>query len=462
MSFGKAIDQAIKESNMSISELHKKSGLARSMIYAIIDNKRRLTPKNNGSLISPFCFPESFVPDLFRRYLASELNEEELAAWDALLAGLRGEFADSVKHHPDFSFTACDFEKKQVYYGAADVLNAIGYAVNRGTDNVLANFPFDGELPALVYQAYAAGNIKPVWHVICLDRLSPAMKLQSLFMAVSFAEAGINTGIEHRKGGAYDSFLLTDDYFIEYMDDFSQATVLPARMAPQSVPARFTAAEQLSFRFSSVAESVLRNENATFNGGLASWFGYVTSFPLVFAKKEFVQAALSASLSGTADALTMANGLEKHFAITTVSDAQWRSLMTDDDLDDFFLNGTVREAPKELFPQGAPKEVRIGLAEPFLHTPGYDLTVIQSKYFGKLKQFFTANAASVTLLGVYGGDVNAPGAYTDIRVILNDASLSRLCEKLTDYFTHSYYCMPKEFGDIWLSQRLEVLKGGII
>ena len=59
---------------------------------------------------------------------------------------------------------------------------------------------------------------------------------------------------------------------------------------------------------------------------------------------------------------------------------------------------------------------------------------------------------------MFGGDGNAPGAFTDIRVILNDANLSRLCEKLTDYFVHSYYCMPKEFGDVWLSQRLEVLK----
>lgn len=461
MTFGETLAQAIRESDISISELNKKSGLARSMIYAIIDNKRRLTPKNNGRLISPNCFSESVVPELFRSYLASELDAEELAAWDALLAGLRGEFADRVKNHPPFTFTACDFEKDQVYYGAGEVINAIGYAVNRGTDVVLTNFPFDGEVPALIYQAYAAGNIKTVRHVVCLDGLSPAMKLQSLFTAVLFAEAGINTGIENRSGGAYDSFLLTDDYFIEYMDDFSQATVLPARMAPLSVHARFTAAEEISFRFNSVADSVLRNENVTFSGGLASWFGYVTSFPLVFAKKEFVQAALSAALSGTADALTMTNGLEKHFAMTTVSGAKWRSIMTDADLDDFFKNGTVREAPKELFPQGAPTEVRIGLAEPFLHTPGYELTIILSKYFGELRSFFTANAGGVSLLGVFGGDFNAPGAYTDIRVILNDANLSRLCEKLSDYFIHSYYCMPKEFSDLWLRQWLEVLQGRI-
>ena len=458
MTFSAALDKAIQDEKISISELYKKTGLARSMIYSIIDNKRRLTPKNNGKLISPYCFPESVVPGLFRSYLESELSGEELAAWDTLLAGLRGEWADRVKKHPDFTFSPCDFEEQQVFYGAKEVLGAIGGAIERGTGSVLSNFPFDGEVPALIYQAYQRKKIKTVRHMICLDGLSPAQKLQALFMAVPFAEAGINTRLENRRGGAYDSFLLTDDYFIEYMDDLSQATVLPARMAPLAVQARFSGAEQLSFRFCSVADSVLGNENAPFNSGLASWFGYVTSFPLVFAKKEFVQASLSALLSGTTDALTMSNGLEKHFEIAAVGDVKWRSLMTDDDLDDFFQNGTVREAPRELFPHGATPEVRIGLAEPFLHTPGYDLSIVRSKYFGALKQFFTANAAGVTLLGVFGGDGNAPGAFTDIRVILNDANLSRLCEKLTDYFVHSYYCMPKEFGDVWLSQRLEVLK----
>ena len=66
MTFGETLAQAIRESDISISELNKKSGLARSMIYAIIDNKRRLTPKNNGRLISPNCFSESVVPELFR------------------------------------------------------------------------------------------------------------------------------------------------------------------------------------------------------------------------------------------------------------------------------------------------------------------------------------------------------------------------------------------------------------
>ena len=105
--------------------------------------------------------------------------------------------------------------------------------------------------------------------------------------------------------------------------------------------------------------------------------------------------------------------------------------------------------------------MRIGLAKPFLAAPGYDLTVILTKYFGKLRQFFTANKTGISLLGVSGGDLTAPGAFTDIRVILNDADLSRLCEKLTEYFTHSYYCMSREFGNTWLSQRLEVLQSGL-
>ncbi|MBQ7248656.1 MAG: hypothetical protein IJS21_01345 [Deltaproteobacteria bacterium] len=343
------------------------------------------------------------------------------------------------------------------------MINAIGCAVNKGTDSILSNFRFEGELPALIYQAYQGKKIKPLRHLICLEGLSPAKKLQALFMAVPFSENNINSQMEISGGGgsAYDCFLLTCDYYIEYMNDLSQAIVLPAHMAPRSGDARFAAAKAISFRFNSVAESVLRNENATFLNGLASWFGYAMSFPLVFAKKEFVQAGLSASLSETSDALTMANGLEKHFVITTGNATKWHTLMTDEDLDDFFQNGTIKEAPRELFPQGAPPEVRIGLAKPFLAAPGYDLTVILTKHFGKLRQFFTANKTGISLLGVSGGDLTAPRAFTDIRVILNDADLSRMCEKLTEYFTHSYYCMSREFGNTWLSQRLEVLQSGL-
>lgn len=461
MTFGETLEQIIKEEQISISELNKKSGLARSLIYSIIANKRRLTPKNNGRLISPYCFRESVVPSLFRSYIASELNAEELAAWDVLFSGLRGKFADFVKTPLNEPFSSCDFKQQQVFFGERDVINAIFTTIANGTDALLSNFSFDGKIPALIYQAHAAGKINTVRHIVCLDGLSPAKKLQAIFMAVPFAEAGIDTGLENRNGGAFDRFILTDDWFIQYMDDLSQVTVLPASMAPQSINERFAAAEKLSFRFNSVAESVMQNENAPLTTGLNSWFGYTTSFPLVFAKKEFVQASLSSPLSKTADALTIANGLEAHFAITTANESKWRSMMTDDALDDFFRYGTVHEAPKELFPNGATPEVRVGLAEPFLYTPGYDLTVIHSKYFGELKQYFTSNAAGITLLGVFGGDINEPGSFTDIRIILNDGNLSRLCEKLTDYFVNSYYCMTKELGNIWILQRLEVLKGKI-
>ena len=61
MTFGETLAQAIRDEHISISGLHKKSGLARPLIYSIIDNKRRLTPMNNGKLINPFCFPENAI-----------------------------------------------------------------------------------------------------------------------------------------------------------------------------------------------------------------------------------------------------------------------------------------------------------------------------------------------------------------------------------------------------------------
>lgn len=459
MTFGEKLKSITETEKLSVSGLFKKTGLQRSLIYAIMRGERRLTPENCGRLINPICFPDEIVPGLFLSYLESELGPEELDAWNVFLSGLRGETAEEIKKHRAFDFPAFDIKTNQVYYGQDEVFAAIGSVIYKGTDSLMSDFAFDGELPALIFNAYISDKIKNVRHVVRFDGLAPAKKLKSLFAAVAFAEAGIDTGILNLGGAAYDSFILTDDYFIEYMDDLSQAVIYPANVAPRTLADRIGSAETITFRFSDVAESVMKNEYVSGSGGKNSWFGFPTQFPLVFATKENVLESLNPALLDSVDALTMANGLEKHFSVTTAGTSDWHSLMTDSAVDDFFEHGTLTEAPKILFPNGASVNTRICMAEPFLNTPGYKLTIILSKYFGELRQYLTANDTGIQLFGVSEGVMATPYAFTDIRVILNDQKLSKLCKKLTDYFSNSYYCMSDSIGKSFLAQRISVMKG---
>lgn len=459
MTFGEKLNDVIKSENISVSGLYKKTGLQRSMLYAIMRGDRRLTPENAGRLINTICFPEKDVLSLFGSYIESELSAQELDAWRVFMSGLRGALSDEIKKGRAHRAPRQDIGNDRVFYGAENVIGAIGSALDRPSASLISDFRFDGEIPALVYDAYIHGKVGAVEHVIRLDDLTPAQKLRSLFCAVVFAEAGIATGIHNRGGDAYDSFILTDDHFILYMDDLSQASVFPAGTAPLGLAERMRATQKITFRFADVADSVLKNEYIVGSGAHGSWLGFATSFPLVFASKENVLESLSPDLLGNPDALTMANGLEGHFSVTTSGMIGWHSLMTDAAVEDFFKNGTVHEAPKELFPRGASIDTRIDLAKPFLHTPDYKLTILQSKYFGELKQYLTANDSSVQFFGVSGGDPDAAGAFTDIRVILNDPQISRLIKKFTVYLTNSYFCMPESVGNKYLSQRISVLEG---
>lgn len=461
MSFGKELQNTINSEHISVSGLFKKTGIQRSLLYAVMRGDRRLTPENCGKLINSSCFPNAAVPGLFNSYLRLELTTEELEAWDVFIAGLRGEIAAELTKRRERSFPVRELENGRVYYGADEVTGAIGCALDKGTDAVLSDFAFEGEIPALVLEAYRSGRIKNVGHVVRFDGLSPAKKLRSLFMAVPFAEAGIDTKLYDLGGAAYDSFILTDDHFIEYMDDLSQAVVHPADSAPRSLADRIGAAENITFRFRDIADSVMRNEYISGKIGNIEWFGFTTSFPLVFASKDNVLESLDPVLRGTADALTMANGLEQHFKVTTAGITNWHSLMTDSAVDDFFKNGTLLEASKALFPGGASENTRISMAKPFLNTPGFTLTLIQSKFFGELKQYVTANNSDLQFFGITGGTMDTPYAFTNIRVILNDPKLSQLCKKLTEYFTNSYFCMSDDVAKLFISQRISVLKGMI-
>lgn len=461
MTFGEILQKTVESEHISVSGLFKKTGIQRSLIYAVMRGDRRLTPENCGKLINSSCFPNASVPGLFDSYLHSELEPEELEAWDVLLSGLRGEIADEATEQREYPAAGPVPEKRPVCYGKDEVIAAIGYALNKGTELLLSDFAFAGDIPAMVYGAYRSGSVGRVEHVVRFSGLTPAEKLRSLFMSVPFAEAGIDTKIYDLGGAAYDSFMLTDDFFIEYMDDLSQAAVYPADAAPRTLAEKVGAARTLTFRFGNIAESVMKNEYLDGKAGKIEWFGFATSFPLVFASRDNVLESLNPVLRGSADALTMANGLEKHFRVTTAGITGWHSIMTDSAVDDFFKNGTLMEASKTLFPDGASENTRISMAEPFLSTPGYTLTLIQSKYFGELKQYITANDSDIQFFGISGGTINTPDAFTDIRVILNDPKLSRLCKKLTLYFTNSYFCMSDEMAKLFISQRISVLKGMI-
>ncbi|MCR5690483.1 MAG: hypothetical protein K6G71_09565 [Clostridiales bacterium] len=461
MTFGETLQKTVESEHISVSGLFKKTGIQRSLIYAVMRGDRRLTPENCGKLINSSCFPNAAVPGLFDSYLHSELEPEELEAWDVLLSGLRGEIADEATEQREYPAAGPVHEKRPVCYGKDEVIAAIGYALNKGTELLLSDFAFAGDIPSMVYGAYRSGSVGRVEHVVRFSGLTPAEKLRSLFMSVPFAEAGIDTKINELGGAAYDSFMLTDDFFIEYMDDLSQAAVYPADAAPRTLAEKVGAARTLTFRFGNIAESVLKNEYMDGAVGKNAWFGFTTSFPLVFASKENVISSLDPAFLKSAEAQTAANGLEEHFRVTTAGITGWHSLMTDSAVDDFFKSGTVKEAPKTLFPNGASVSARVDLAEPFLSAPGYTLTLIRSGIFGEVKQYLTANDSDIQFFGVSRDTTDKPEAFTDIRVILNDPKLSMLCRKLTEYFTNSYYCMSDDMGKLFISQRISVLKGMI-
>ncbi|MBR5426901.1 MAG: helix-turn-helix transcriptional regulator [Clostridia bacterium] len=459
MEFGAALRRYIEKNGLSVSELSRKSGVTRTLIYAIMNGERRLVPENSGRLISPRCFPAEDIEPLYQCWLENELTDEEIAVYRVLLRGLRGEIADGVcgadlRYSPD-----AVVPENTVLRGRDSVLGAIAAAVNAGTKSLISNFAFDDAVSPLIRRAIAENRVGSVLHTVCFDGSEPARKLRDMFAALAFAEIGIKTKIDDRTGGAWDSYLLTDRHFIQYNNDFSQALVLPAADAPDGLAERYGSSKDFTVKYDGVFDSVIMNEMEQPTAGPRDLFAVTDVISECFVSKKGILCSLSPAVPEKEKKIIV-QGLKNHFEIILGPDFYkqkmtntLRCAIPDTAIADFVDRGRIKDAPAWFFPN-VPCDVRAEMLAPFIKRANASVSVIDTKRFGRLRTNIEGNSKNLTLVGVLGGDIEAPNAFKDIRVTYGDSILSGMVMKVFDCFIHSHFCMEKNESSAFIEQQL--------
>lgn len=459
MTFGKILESYIEKNNLTVSELSRRSGVTRTLIHAIINGKRRLVPENSGKLIHPRIFPPEDLTALYDCYLSSELTEQEVSFFHMMISGLRGEIADQIKNRAVAVAPIGALSNGAVLRGRENVLGAIAFAVNSGTERLISNFAFDEDVSALIYRAYADKKIASVCHTVRFGEEEPARKLRFLFMALAFAELGVKTKIDARSGGVWDHFLLTDKYFIQYDCVLSHALVLSPEQAPQDLPERYDNSRDLTVIFKDVFDSVISNEMEQPSAGQRDFYSVSDVVSECFVTQEGVLRSLSPDVPEK-ERRIIVQGLKNHYDIIFGPDFfkekganTLRCAIPDTDIVDFAEHGRIKEAPAWFFPN-VPYDVRAEILKPFIERSNASISVINSEYFGPIKTNVEGNTLNLTLAGVSGGDINAPNAFKDIRVVCGDRAVIDMAMKTFQFFINSYYCMGKEESAIFIRQQL--------
>ena len=465
MEFREHLKQAIDNNPLTISEISKRSGIVRTLIHAIMNGDRRLVPEKSGKLINPRCFSMAVAESLYKSYLTSELTGLELAVFSELIKGLRGETAEYVRKFtpPNPPLHTRIHTQTNIYdtvlRGRENVLGAIAGALLSGTNRLVSDFAFDDVISPLIYRAYMDNKIGSAVHTLCLKNLEPDQKLKSLFAALAFAEAGMETKLDERTGGAWDSYILTDSCFIQYNNDLSQALILPAADAPDRLSELNGVAGDMTIVFKGVFDAVISNEMELPVAGHRDLFAISDVISECFVSNESVLRSLSSEVPQQ-ERMILAQGLRNHFEIILGRDFYegtksntLRCAIPDTAIVEFAEKGRIKDAPEYFFPD-VPYDVRAEMLSPFLSHPNASISVIDSRYFGRMRTNIEGNSENLTLVGVSGGDIDAPEAFKDIRVVLRDRDLSAMVMKVFRYFINSYYCMEKTVGDAFIRHQI--------
>ena len=403
------------------------------------------------------------IKPLYKRYIESELNEQEAEVYRILLSGLKGEIADSVRG-ADLDPTAySDTPVNSVIHGRDNVVAAVYQAVTKGTEKLVSNFDFDTDISPIVYRAFAEKKIGRIIHTVSFAGTQPAEKLKRLFYVLAFAEAGIDTYADNRNGSAWDSFILTDNCFIEYNNDLEQAIILPPENAPKGLFDHYDGTDGIAVQFRDAFDVVFKNEMSEPATGNRLFFSFANYVPPCFGDKNDVMRSIADNVPEKEKQI-IANGLRVHYELLFGRDFYEGSMsntlscaITDTVITDFVKKGRINDVPEYLFPF-VPFDVRANLLRPFTTRHNASIAVIYSKFFGKLKVYIEAFKGCLVLNGISGGDINAPGAFNDIRVINHDQDLIDTVIKAFYYFTNSYYCMDKSLGTTFLKHQVIALE----
>lgn len=465
--FREALKLCMDKNGLTVSELSRKSGVTRTLIHAILNGTRRLVPQKFGTMINRRFFPSEDCEQLFGAYLSEELTQEERSLFREMLCGLRGETADEIRgvghgaapSFPDLPHAGVG----TVIHGRDGVVGAIARVVCEGTEKFISDFDFDGVISPIVLRAYADKKIGSVTHPVRLGGANgtydPAKKLKNLFAALAFAEAGIATTEDDRGGGAWDRYILTDRYFIQYSSDLSQALILPPENAPDTLGERRDAKSDLTTVFNGVFDAVVGNEMEEMPSGQKRLFSVCDVIPECFVTEDDILRSIAPEVPEK-DKSIMTMGLRKHYEVILGPDFYGNvptgtlcCVMPDSAITEFVANGRIKDAPPAVFPF-VPYDVRANMLRPFLSRPNAEIRIVDSHVFGKMRTNIEGNSRNLILAGVTGGDINAPGAFKDIRVASRDRNLSSAVLKLIDYFVGSHYCLGEKDGRLFLEQQI--------
>lgn len=464
--FREALKLCMDKNGLTVSELSRKSGVTRTLIHAILNGTRRLVPLKFGTLVNRRFFSPEDCELLFGAYLSEELTPEEQALFRELICGLRGGTADEVRgtnngaapSFPDLPHAGVG----TVIHGRDGVVGAIARAAYEGTEKFISDFDFDGVISPIVLRAWADKKIGSVTHSVRLDGAvapDPAKKLKNLFAALAFAEAGIATTEDDRGGGAWDRYVLTDKFFIQYRSDLSQALILPPENAPDGLGERRGGNSGITTVFNGVFDAVVGNEMEEMPSGRRKLYSVCDVIPECFVTKDHILRSINPEVPEK-DKAIMTMGLRKHYEVILgpdfYGDAPTSTLccvMPDSAVTDFVANGRIKDAPPAVFPF-VPYDVRAQMLSPFLSRPNAEIRIVDSHVFGEMRTNIEGNSRNLILAGVTGGDIDAPGAFKDIRVTCRDRNLSSAVLKLVDYFVGSHYCLGEKDGRLFLEQQI--------